>query len=173
MRRSLASAPTSWIVAPDNCVVAVRRFPCDRRPGRCCVTWWTTAEARNTIFLLRNGEARWPNGTLSGRYRFRHPLYQRVLYDELAPAARYASQQHSSSDALVHLHRALSLQKDSGGEGEAAIPTELASTLPAVEGLTGGEFAALFARARSLNAGSADVLEAVVTLAGLLSRRRW
>ena len=176
------------------------------------------ALARSSTFLRRNGESLWPNGSLSGRYTFRHPLYQRVLYDELAPAARslahrriatalidafdaqvpavaaviadhfdrahmlpeaidyhrraarYASQQHASSDALVHLHRALALQKDSGSggaEGEAAILSELGSTLPAVEGLTGSAFGALFARARRLHAGSADVLEAATTLAGL------
>jgi len=172
--------------------------------------------ARDSIFLARRGESLWPNGLLSGRYVFRHPLYQRVLYEELAPAvrldahrriaatlidaygahtidiaaviadhfdrgripseaidyhlmaARAAGERHASRDALVHLHRALDLQKATGDEErEAVILTRLATALPAVEGFSGPHFAASFARAHSLRAGNADVIEAVVTLAGL------
>ncbi|MGH7126302.1 MAG: ATP-binding protein, partial [Stellaceae bacterium] len=46
------------------------------------------ALARTSLFLMRSGESMWPNRLVSGRYAFRHPLYQRVLYDELAPALR-------------------------------------------------------------------------------------
>jgi len=174
------------------------------------------ALARTSIFWQRSGERLWPNGLLSGRYAFRHPLYQRVLYDDLAPAvraeahrriagalidafgaqvrevaavladhfdrshmaseatdyhlmaARAAADRHASRDALAHLHRALDLQKAAGDEErEARILAELAKALPAVEGLTGADFATSFARAHSLRAGDADVFEAVVTLAGL------
>lgn len=174
------------------------------------------ALARHSMLLMRGGETLWPNGSLSGRYVFRHSLYQRVLYDDLAPAvradahrrvagalidafgsqvtevaavladhfdrghmaseatdyhmmaARAAGQRHASRDALAHFHRALDLQKAAGDEErEARILAELAKALPAVEGLTGSDFAASFARAHSLRAGKADVLEAVVTLTGL------
>ncbi len=52
----------------------------------------TCAElARRTPFLQRVGETTWPDGTVSGRYAFRHALYQKVLYENLPPAARRAS----------------------------------------------------------------------------------
>ncbi len=44
--------------------------------------------SRESIFLRRDGERSWPDGTVSGRYVFRHPLYQRVLYESLPPALR-------------------------------------------------------------------------------------
>jgi len=47
--------------------------------------------ARRTPFLERIGESAWPDGTVSGRYAFRHALYQKVLYENLPPAARRAS----------------------------------------------------------------------------------
>ena len=36
------------------------------------------------------GSREWPDGTLATRYRFRHSLYQRVLYDRLSPSRRAA-----------------------------------------------------------------------------------
>lgn len=47
--------------------------------------------ARRTPFLQRIGETAWPDGTVSGRYTFRHALYQKVLYENLPPAARRAA----------------------------------------------------------------------------------
>lgn len=47
--------------------------------------------SRRTPFLRRIGEAEWPDGTVSGRYAFRHALYQKVLYENLPPATRRAS----------------------------------------------------------------------------------
>src|SRR5262249_10876038 len=38
-------------------------------------------------FLLANGVEEWPDGTLAGRYTFRHALYQQVVYARV-PAAR-------------------------------------------------------------------------------------
>jgi DNA-binding winged helix-turn-helix (wHTH) protein/tetratricopeptide (TPR) repeat protein len=46
-------------------------------------------------FLREGGIVEWPDGTLSGGYRFRHALYQNVLHDRV-PAAR-----------RVRLHRAI------------------------------------------------------------------
>lgn len=39
-------------------------------------------------FLQEAGIAEWPDGTLSGRYRFRHALYQQVLYRRLGELRR-------------------------------------------------------------------------------------
>lgn len=39
-------------------------------------------------FLEERGIAEWPDGTLSGKYSFRHALYQNVLYDRLAQMRR-------------------------------------------------------------------------------------
>jgi predicted ATPase len=39
-------------------------------------------------FLEERGIAEWPDGTISGRYAFRHALYQNVLSDRIAEARR-------------------------------------------------------------------------------------
>jgi hypothetical protein len=39
-------------------------------------------------WLDRRRRAEWPDGTLASRYAFGHALYQRALYDRLAPARR-------------------------------------------------------------------------------------
>jgi predicted ATPase/DNA-binding winged helix-turn-helix (wHTH) protein len=43
---------------------------------------------RGEHFLRASGMAAWPDGTVSGRYSFRHALYQRVLYERVAAAGR-------------------------------------------------------------------------------------
>lgn len=40
------------------------------------------------LFLRETGIAEWPDGTVSGRYGFRHTLYQQVLYQRIAAARR-------------------------------------------------------------------------------------
>jgi DNA-binding winged helix-turn-helix (wHTH) protein/tetratricopeptide (TPR) repeat protein len=39
-------------------------------------------------WLSYEGSRDWPDGTLAARYRFRHALYQRMLYDRLSPSRR-------------------------------------------------------------------------------------
>jgi DNA-binding winged helix-turn-helix (wHTH) protein/tetratricopeptide (TPR) repeat protein len=39
-------------------------------------------------FLVERGIIEWPDGTVSGRYAFRHALYQNVLYQRIAEARR-------------------------------------------------------------------------------------
>jgi predicted ATPase len=46
------------------------------------------ALAQTSPFLQEAGLAEWPDGTLSGCYRFRHTLYQQVLYAQMAAARR-------------------------------------------------------------------------------------
>lgn len=47
--------------------------------------------ARRGVILANTGTAEWPDGTVAGRYAFRHALYAEVMYQELAPAYRQAS----------------------------------------------------------------------------------
>ena len=46
------------------------------------------ALAQHGLFLETSGLAAWPDGTLSGQYRFRHALYQQVLYRRLSEVQR-------------------------------------------------------------------------------------
>jgi predicted ATPase len=66
-------------------------------------------------FLVADGFAEWPDGTVAGRYRFRHALYQEIAYDRLPPARR------------VHLHRRLGDRLEAGlGDRSVESATELA-----------------------------------------------
>src|SRR5262249_11414919 len=44
--------------------------------------------AREGHFFRAGGGAEWHDGTVSGRFAFRHILYQQVLYQQMAPARR-------------------------------------------------------------------------------------
>ena len=68
-----------------------------------------------TVFLEETDFVEWPEGTLSGQYRFRHALYQNVLYDRIAAARR------------VRLHRAIGEREEAGyGERSGERAAELA-----------------------------------------------
>jgi predicted ATPase len=49
---------------------------------------WCTGLARRHQWLEACGEEVWPDGTVAGRYRFTHALYQEVAYHQLPPARR-------------------------------------------------------------------------------------
>jgi tetratricopeptide (TPR) repeat protein len=51
-------------------------------------------------FVRAAGIEEWPDGTIAGRYRFVHALYQNVLYERIAPARR------------VRLHRRVGMAKE-------------------------------------------------------------
>jgi predicted ATPase/DNA-binding winged helix-turn-helix (wHTH) protein len=53
-------------------------------------------------FIVAAGLAEWPDGSVSGRYRFRHALYRRALYEGIAAARR------------VRLHRAIARHAERG-----------------------------------------------------------
>jgi tetratricopeptide (TPR) repeat protein len=53
-------------------------------------------------FIVDAGIAEWPDGSVSGRYRFRHALYHRALYEGIAAARR------------VRLHRAIGRREEAG-----------------------------------------------------------
>ena len=75
--------------------------------------------------LLRStGMEEWPDGTLAGRYRFVHALYQNVLYDRIAEPRR------------IRLHRRIGERKaDAFGASAAEIAGELASHFEAARDL--------------------------------------
>jgi tetratricopeptide (TPR) repeat protein len=52
--------------------------------------------------IVDAGVAEWADGSVSGRYRFRHALYRRVLYEDIAAARR------------VRLHRAIGRRQEVG-----------------------------------------------------------
>jgi DNA-binding winged helix-turn-helix (wHTH) protein/tetratricopeptide (TPR) repeat protein len=58
--------------------------------------------ATHGALIVGTGVAEWPDGSVSGRYRFRHALYRRVLYEGIAEARR------------VRLHRAIGRRTETG-----------------------------------------------------------
>ena len=44
--------------------------------------------ARTGRFVERHGETVWPDGTVSGNYRFTHSLYREILYSNVTPSSR-------------------------------------------------------------------------------------
>ena len=77
---------------------------------------YCTTLARCGHFLSPAGVSEWPDGTLAGRYRFRHSLYQDVLSERLTPGQR------------LRLHRRIGERKEAGyGEQVGEIASELAT----------------------------------------------
>ncbi len=71
--------------------------------------------ARRGKFLYADGWTEWPDGTVAGRYRFIHSLYQNVLYGRI-PAGR-----------RLQLHRAIGEREEQAYGGRAGeIAAELA-----------------------------------------------
>jgi predicted ATPase/DNA-binding winged helix-turn-helix (wHTH) protein len=70
--------------------------------------------ARRGQFVQARGVEEWPDGTVAGRYGFRHALYQQVVYDRLQPGLRF------------QLHRRLG-EREEGAYGVRA--AELAAKL--------------------------------------------
>jgi DNA-binding winged helix-turn-helix (wHTH) protein/predicted ATPase len=58
--------------------------------------------AAQGALIVDTGIAEWPDGSVSGRYRFRHALYRRVLYDGIGAARR------------VRMHRAIGRREETG-----------------------------------------------------------
>ena len=60
------------------------------------------ALASQGVLIAETGIAEWPDGSISGRYRFLHALYRHVLYESIAESRR------------IRLHRAIGLREESG-----------------------------------------------------------
>jgi DNA-binding winged helix-turn-helix (wHTH) protein/predicted ATPase len=65
------------------------------------------ALARRGQFLQASGGEEWPDGTVAGRYRFRHTLYRQVVYDRLPIGRR------------VQLHASIGGRQEAGYEAQA------------------------------------------------------
>src|SRR5262245_35464858 len=89
-------------------VAAALQDDADGLEDRCAVL------AQTSPFLQAAGLAEWPDGTLSGRYRFRHALYQQMVYQRLGEARR------------VRLHRQIGARLE---EGYGERGTEIAAAL--------------------------------------------
>jgi predicted ATPase len=71
--------------------------------------------ARRGLFLQAHGVEEWPDGTVTGRYGFRHTLYQQVLYERVPVARR------------LRLHRQIGARLEAGyGAQAGARAAELA-----------------------------------------------
>lgn len=71
--------------------------------------------ARQSHLIEETGLARWPDGTVSGTYRFHHALYRQAVYERISPGRR------------VLLHRQLGARLEAGFRGcESDIASELA-----------------------------------------------
>ena len=71
--------------------------------------------ARRESFLVPRGSDDWPDGTVAGRYGFRHALYREAVHERVSPGRR------------VGLHRRIGERLETAmGGGTGAIATELA-----------------------------------------------
>jgi predicted ATPase/DNA-binding winged helix-turn-helix (wHTH) protein len=71
--------------------------------------------ARRASFLTSHGGETWPDGTIAGRYGFRHALYHDVVYDGIAAGRR------------AQLHRRVGERLEAGmGSRAVEVATELA-----------------------------------------------
>ncbi len=90
-------------------VVAATSVPEEKIEARCAA--WT----REGRFLIADGAAAWPDGTLAARYGFRHDLFREVMYARISPERRARLHQRIGG----HLEIAY-------GKQAAAIAAELA-----------------------------------------------
>src|SRR5262249_17563934 len=81
-RRILEAASVSGVEFPAAAVAAAERLGLDDVERGCAEL------SRRGSFLTARDVAVWPDGTFSGRYAFRHALYQEAVYGRLAPARR-------------------------------------------------------------------------------------
>jgi DNA-binding winged helix-turn-helix (wHTH) protein/predicted ATPase len=81
-QRVLEAASVAGPVCPALAVAAGLDIPHDRAEA-CC-----EALSRRGQLLAALGAEFLPDGTVSGRYGFRHALYQKVLYERVGPARR-------------------------------------------------------------------------------------
>jgi predicted ATPase len=76
---------------------------------------WCTRLSRHEQFVIGKGLIAWPDGTVAASFRFRHALYQEVLYGLLPPGHR------------VQLHRLIAVREETGyGDRASEVATELA-----------------------------------------------
>ncbi len=104
--------------------VAAAAGEAEERVDARCAAW-----ARHGPFLTAEGTARWPDGTIAARYRFRHALFQEVIYAGV-PAGRRAALHRAIGTRLEQGHGSradqlsaeLAVHFEQGGMPRAAVP---------------------------------------------------
>jgi DNA-binding winged helix-turn-helix (wHTH) protein/tetratricopeptide (TPR) repeat protein len=96
VRRVLEAASVAGDEFAVAAVAAALQTDAERIEGMC------EQLASQGQFIVDAGIAEWPDGSVSGRYRFRHALYRRALYEGIATARR------------VRLHRAIGRREEVG-----------------------------------------------------------
>jgi predicted ATPase len=108
-RRIVEAASAAGVEFSAAAVAAAEQLPLDDVERACGDL------ARGGSFLTAQGAETWPDGTVTGRFAFRHALYQEVVYDRV-PAARRAE-----------LHRRIGERREAGLRERAGdIASELA-----------------------------------------------
>jgi len=104
-----------------------------------------TLAARTELVSVRGVEA-WPDGTVSGRYEFRHVLYREVLEHALAPMSR-RNLHRAVGERLEQawgarsgeIAAALAIHADAGGDAEGAVRHHLTAAASAKARSASGE----------------------------------
>jgi predicted ATPase/DNA-binding winged helix-turn-helix (wHTH) protein len=108
-RRILEAASTAGMEFSAAAVAAAEQLDLDD-VEHCCADL-----ARRASFLTSLGSDAWPDGTVAGRYGFRHALHQEVVYERISTGRR------------VDLHRRIGERLEAGlGERAGESATELA-----------------------------------------------
>jgi predicted ATPase len=92
-RRILEAASAAGVEFSAAAVAAAEQIGLDDVERRCAEL------ARHASFLTSHGSDTWPDGTVAGRYGFRHALYQEVVYERM-PAARRVELHHRIGERL-------------------------------------------------------------------------
>jgi tetratricopeptide (TPR) repeat protein len=150
-QRILEAASVTGAEFSAAAVAAALEQPMAEIEARC------TRLSRQEQFINRQGSAAWPDGTVASAFRFRHALYQNVLYDRLPDGHR------------IEFHRRIAQREETGyGERRSEIASELANHYrkanakeKAIEYFTlGGQLAIR----RSASADAIDNLTGALTL---------
>jgi predicted ATPase/DNA-binding winged helix-turn-helix (wHTH) protein len=108
-RRILEAASAAGVEFSAAAVAAAEQLSLDD-VERCCAEL-----ARHASFLTSHGSETWSDGTVAGRYGFRHALHQEVVYERIATGRR------------VKLHRRIGERLEAGlGRRAVEVATELA-----------------------------------------------
>jgi predicted ATPase/DNA-binding winged helix-turn-helix (wHTH) protein len=108
-RRILEAASAAGVEFSAATVAAAGQLDLDD-VEHCCAEL-----ARHASFLTSHGSETWSDGTVAGRYGFRHALHQEVVYERIVSGRR------------VELHRRIGERLEAGlGERASEVATELA-----------------------------------------------
>jgi DNA-binding winged helix-turn-helix (wHTH) protein len=104
-----------------------------------------TLAARTELVSVTGVEA-WPDGTVSGRYEFRHVLYREVLEDALSPMSRRRLHrtvgerlQQAWEGRSAEIAAALAIHADAAGDVEGAVRHHLTAAASAKARFASGE----------------------------------